>query len=68
MLTVPVILSTHFFSPVLMTLGAPKTTGVVYVAVFHILAILISKSLHLERFSNTLTILFLLDGTAISII
>ena len=34
MLTVPVILSTHFFSPVLMTLRAPKTTGVVYVAVF----------------------------------
>ena len=36
MLTVPVILSTHSFSPVLMTLRAPKTTGVVYVPVFHI--------------------------------
>ena len=68
MLTVPVILSTHFFSPVLMTLRAPKTTGVVYVPVFHIVVILISKSLHLESFSNTLTILLLLDGTAISII
>ena len=44
------------------------TTGVVHVPVFHMLAILISKSLHLESFSNTLTILFLSDGTAISII
>ena len=62
MLTVPVLLPTHFFSPFLMTLRAPMTTGVVYVPAFHILAILISKSLHLESFSNTLTILFLTDG------
>ena len=43
-------------------------TGVVYVPVSHILAILISKYLYLESFSNTLTILFLSGGTAISII
>ena len=44
------------------------TTGVVYVPVLQILAILISKSLHLDSFSNILTILFLSDGTAISTI
>ena len=49
-------------------LRTPITTGVVHVRVFHILTILISKSLLLESFSNTLTILFLSDGTAISII
>ena len=43
------------------------TTGVVYVPVSDILAISISKSLHLEGFSKTITILFLSDGTAISI-
>ena len=68
MLTVPVILSTHFFTPFLMTLRGPMTTGVVYVPVFQILAILISKSLYLDSFSNTLTILYLSDGTATSII
>ena len=51
-----------------MTLREPMTTGVVYVPVFHILVILISKYFYLETFSKTLTILFLLDVTAISII
>ena len=50
MLTVPVIFSTHFFSPVLMTLRAPKTTGVVYVPVFHIVVILISMVFTLREF------------------
>ena len=67
MLTVPGILSTYFSSPFLMTVGAPMTTGIPYVPVFHILTISVSKSLYLESFSTTLTDVFLSDGTAISI-
>jgi len=68
MLTVPGILSTHFSSLFLMTPSAPMTTGIISVPVFHILAISISKSLHLETLLTTLMYVFLSDGTAISII
>ena len=68
MLTVPGILSTYFSSPFLMTPSEPRTTGIVSVPIFHILAISIFKSLYLKSFSNILTDVFLSDGTAISII
>ena len=68
MLTVPGILLKYFSSPFLMTPSAPVTTGIVSVPVFHILAISISKSLHLESFSTALTTVSLSDGNVISII
>ena len=48
MLTVPGILSMYFSSPFLMTPSAAMTIGIISVPVFHILAISVSKSLHLE--------------------
>ena len=62
----PGILLLNFSEPFLITLNAPKTTGIISVFICHILVISISRSLYLGIFSETLVKVFLSDGIATS--
>ena len=63
----PGISSTYFYVPFLIIPSVPTITGMVFVFIYHFLAISISRSWYLLRFTNSVAEILLSDGTLISI-